>query len=327
MYLIISIDTEEDMPDWRPEMLATVRNISRLPELQSFFNRHLAIPTYLVDWPVIAANDSLKIIRQLVETENCEIGAHLHSWNTPPLSDDENRGAATYLSGMPLELKKEKLYNFTNFFKKQLKFPPTSYRAGRYGFCVQTANFLKELGYTVDTSIAPLNDLESDGGPNFRQYNLKPFWIKNVGQSALLEVPVTIGLIHRFSRHFQNIYFQIPEWSKIKGVMHRLNLARLLWLRPTTYSVNEMKQIADYALDRLNAPVLNIMFHSSELYPGASPYNRTQKDVEGFYERLGAILSYLIKERNLKSITLSDFAEVCLKQKGMKISEKSFQEE
>ena len=89
-----------------------------------------------------------------------------------------------------------------------------------------------------------------------------------------------------------------------------MNLARLLWLRPSTNSFAEMKQIADYALDQLSMKVLVMMFHSSELYPGASPYNQTEQDVGFFVKRLEQIFYYLVNERGLIGITLSQFARL-----------------
>lgn len=311
-YLLVTIDSEEDMPRWRPEIKSTTKNINALPELHEFLTRHEVQPTYLVNQPVLAHDDSLKIIKRLANRGGCEIGAHLHSWNTPPLSETEKHGAATYLSGQDKAAKRAKLTQFTDLFQEKLGFRPSSYRAGRYGLCPDCVEILTDLRYQVDSSIAPLMDFRADGGPDYRSFDAHPFWFaqKN-GGGKIMEVPVSIALVHRFPSQFQKLYFQIPNWTKLKGGMHRLNLARLLWLRPTTYSVREMRQLADHLLDNSGVPVLNIMFHSSEVYPGASPYNKTPNDVVMFYERLKEILRYLVGKRFLKSVTLSGFANIC----------------
>lgn len=310
-YLIVTIDTEEDMPNWRPQKITTTNNILSLPRLQKLFRKYSIAPTYLVNQPVLENDASLKVIRKLAQDEKCEIGAHLHSWNTPPLSVEEEQGQATYLSNQSFARKKEKIINFTGVFQQKLGFSPTSYRAGRYGFCNQSAMILAGLGYKVDSSIAPLMDFGADGGPNYREYTLQPFWIKTQSHRKLLELPVTIDLVHRFPAQFPRLYFQIPDWTRLKGIFHRLNLARLLWLRPTTYTMQEMKQLAEHVLNRLQIPVINIMFHSSEVCSGASPYNRTEQDVEDFFVRLESILSYLISQKGLHSISLSKFAALC----------------
>ena len=41
------------------------------------------------------------------------------------------------------------------------------------------------------------------------------------------------------------------------------------------------------------APTANIIFHSSELMPGGSPYNQTDADVDHFYDELEALLAFL----------------------------------
>ena len=43
-------------------------------------------------------------------------------------------------------------------------------------------------------------------------------------------------------------------------------------------------------------PVANIIFHSSELLPGGSPYNTTPEDVDRFYESLETLLRYLAEQ-------------------------------
>ena len=37
-------------------------------------------------------------------------------------------------------------------------------------------------------------------------------------------------------------------------------------------------------------PLLNVIFHSSEAIVGGSPYNRTEAELSGFFDRLRAIL-------------------------------------
>ncbi len=45
--------------------------------------------------------------------------------------------------------------------------PPTSYRAGRYGFDLTSAEILADLGYIVDSSVLPLHDYRRKKGPDF----------------------------------------------------------------------------------------------------------------------------------------------------------------
>lgn len=313
MYLLISIDTEEDMPKWRPETVTTVKNIQVLPKIHEILKSHSVRPTYLVNRPVLYDKDAFKTIKELSLNGTCEIGMHLHSWNTPPIMSDEADGTATVLNLYPAEIQKKKITDFHNYFINRLGFAPTSYRAGRYGLSATSVRALAELGYLVDSSVVPLVDFSDYGAPNYKRYNNRPFWINTGSPESLFEIPVTVDLVTRFPRSFFDYYFAIPQWTHIKGVMHRLNLARLLWLRPTTYSYKEMRQLADFIINRDSCPVFNIMFHSSELYPGASPYNRTEGDVSDFFDRLLKIIRYLIVECGAVGVTMSEFARLAKK--------------
>jgi hypothetical protein len=52
--------------------------------------------------------------------------------------------------------------------------------------------------------------------------------------------------------------------------------------------------------------VANIIFHSSELLPGGSPYNVTRADVDNFYASLGALLEFLASN-GVKGKTFREF--------------------
>lgn len=317
-YLIVSIDTEEDMPNWIPQRITTVRNILALPRLQELFNKHNITATYLVDQPVLEDNQSVKFFRNLVKNERCELGAHIHSWNTPPFTFDEKDGKASYLSEYAKEVIFEKFKNFNELFIRKMGFAPVSYRGGRFGLNADILTTLSEYGYKVDSSIAPLMNFSADGGPDFRDFMLFPHWVQKTTEGRLiLELPVTIALVHPFRQSFKRLYFRIPKWTKIRGALHRLNLARLLWLRPTTFSLQEMAQLADHVLDVLKVPVLNIMFHSSEVCAGCSPYNKTEKNVDNFFDRLEGIFAYLVQERNVQSVGMAEFASICESDKGL----------
>ncbi len=310
MYLLVSIDTEEDMPEWRPEPVTTVKNIQTLPGINDLFARHSVRPTYLTDRPVLCDDEACKIIKELGTSGTCEIGMHLHSWNTPPVMSEEAQGRATVLNLYPKEIQEEKITGLHQYFMERLEFAPTSYRAGRYGLTKESAEILARLGYLADSSVVPLNDYSDYGAPNYRNHNHKPFWIKRDTHADLLEIPVTVDLVTRFPQSFHDLYFAIPNRTRIKGVLNRLNLARLAWLRPTNYTYKEMQQLADFIIRKSECPVFNIMFHSSELYPGASPYNLTGKDVSEFTDRLSRIISYLTERHNAVSVTLSEFARL-----------------
>ena len=42
--------------------------------------------------------------------------------------------------------------------------------------------------------------------------------------------------------------------------------------------------------------MLNLLFHSSEAIVGGSPYNRTESELSGFFDRLGRFFEYASRE-------------------------------
>ena len=54
-------------------------------------------------------------------------------------------------------------------------------------------------------------------------------------------------------------------------------------------------------------PTLNMMFHSSELLPGGSPYNVEADDVERFYDSLEQIIGHIVTDLKAIPLTYSEF--------------------
>jgi hypothetical protein len=83
------------------------------------------------------------------------------------------------------------------------------------------------------------------------------------------------------------------------------------WLRPSYSSLADMCALAR-RIAREQVPVLNLLFHSSEAIVGGSPYNRTQAELDAFYERLGGFLRYATEDLRAEPLTFAEFrAEYC----------------
>src|SRR5262245_24988092 len=82
--LLFTIDVEEDMPGWEITDPISVSNVAALPRLAELCRALGVQPTYLVTYPVAATPESAAILRLLHARGDCEIGTHLHPWNTPP---------------------------------------------------------------------------------------------------------------------------------------------------------------------------------------------------------------------------------------------------
>jgi hypothetical protein len=59
-------------------------------------------------------------------------------------------------------------------------------------------------------------------------------------------------------------------------------------------------------LARAGEPVLNLIFHSSEAIVGGSPYNRSQAELDAFFDRLDRFLTFATKELGAKPVTFAE---------------------
>ena len=55
--------------------------------MQDIFDRFGVRPVYLVDYAVATQPEGYGPLREIVQSAPCQIGAHLHPWITPPLSE------------------------------------------------------------------------------------------------------------------------------------------------------------------------------------------------------------------------------------------------
>ena len=84
-----------------------------------------------------------------------------------------------------------------------------------------------------------------------------------------------------------------------------MKLCRRVWLRPLMHTREDLVGAAR-SLMRDGAGLVNIMFHSSESYPGTSPRTRGSDGVERFYGDLRAIIGALREAGEVTPCTLRD---------------------
>src|SRR5690349_5680625 len=81
---LITIDTEGDNL-WQKPRTITTRNAAYLPRFQALCERHALRPTYLTDWEMVNCPRFHAFARDALLRRACEIGMHLHAWNSPPI--------------------------------------------------------------------------------------------------------------------------------------------------------------------------------------------------------------------------------------------------
>ena len=319
MKFVITIDTEADN-QWTPVRgHLPVENLGVLPRFQALAERYGFPPTYLCTYEVAVADAFDRILRPLHAHGRAEVGAHLHPWSTPPVTaqDLTERGAA-YPSELSAEVFTQKIECLTTCIADRLGAPPTSYRAGRWGFSAAHIADLVRLGYVADCSVTPLvrwNDRGAVGsGPDFRHAPAHPYFLDandatREGTTTLVEVPMTIVYTNAVVRAW-------PVLDQMRLRYRKTRVARLVdgafdvspqWLRPyPRMTFERLRRVVDTAR-AAGLPVVELMFHSSELLPGGSPYNTTPADVDRVFDRLDRLFAYL-RSLGVEGATLSAFA-------------------
>lgn len=314
-YLIVTVDTECDNQwDELSRRNISLKNIKEISVLQDLFYKFKVKPCYLVTYPVASDSYSVSMFKEFLEGSLCEVGAHLHSWTTPPVFDKETR-LASFLHSLPSSIQEEKFVNLHNQILDNLKIEAKSYRGGRYSFDTNILRMLEEKGYLFDSSVTPFSDWSHIGGPDYTDSFIFPYFpsssdVLKTGDSSVLEAPVSIYFDKDIPGKLKRIILRAPATLHMQGILRRLKLCKLIWLDPSFQTVAEMKKLIDILLDTKKTGYVNLMFHSSVLLAGSSPYNKTTKDVVDFYGRLESVLSYLIKDKNTVNLTPKDFVKL-----------------
>ena len=304
--VLLGIDTEAD-DQWsaagRDKL--TLRNIAELPRLQKLCDHYGVRPTYLITYEVATDPESRSILRGLANEGRCEIGSHHHPWTTPPPSDGH-----LFPLNLNLEQFRSQLRALTEAVGEVTGESPVSYRSGRNGFAGSHVGALESEAYTVDSSVDPFFNERTKGGPSFAGARLEPYFVsgedpRRAGASRLLEIPVTSALNRRLPHRLEAAYADFTPAYTFRRVLRLLHIVRPIWLRPSYSKTEDMLWLAEHLL-KSKMPVANIIFHSSELIPGGSPYNATAKDVETFYEKLSTLLRFLA-ERGVEGRTFREF--------------------
>ncbi len=190
---------------------------------------------------------------------------------------------------------------------------PVSYRSGRFGFSAAHVSDLERAGYLIDSSVAPLFYEAHKGGPDFADAPLTPYYLAydhatRPGSSQVLELPISAALHRKMPRALALAIARAPKPYQTKRVLKKLGVARMMWLRPSYSSLDDMKALARRLVDS-GEPLLNLLFHSSEAIVGGSPYNRTAAELESFLDRLDRFLAYATRELKAEPVTFREFRD------------------
>jgi len=316
--LLLTVDVEEDMPDWCVAEETTVTNAAGLRPLAEMCKGLGVRPTYLCTYPMASQPESSAVLSELARHGDCELGTHLHPWNTPPFRGVPERpsiqeqSTAYYCRELEVEVFREKLRCLQERLTEVAGQRPTSFRTGRFGVSGEVLRVLTEEGYEVDSSVTPLVHHEGDGGPDFRDAPQGPYFANGTNPSRpgflpLVEVPVSIGLTRHVPKHLLRAYVRIPKATRVRGLLSHdyLGLLDFAWLYPPRFELELMQLVARTLVSEGN-PVLNIFLHSSELVAGQSKWVRNAEELASCLERLRALLSFCVEELGARPVTLTE---------------------
>jgi hypothetical protein len=301
--LAVTIDTEADS-QWEYGIPLTTRNVAFWDPFQELCERHGVRPTYLIASEIVADDKARELLQAWSGRGAAEIGAHLHPWSTPPFADKPglrfNDPAHAFPCQLPTELLGAKIATLTAEIAAAFGARPTSYRAGRFGLDTRGAGFLADEGYLIDSSLTPLSSwrghpgLDGVGGPDFRHHSPWPFRIAGAGVPGLLEVPVTVLTTYAMLRRpaMLDLYRSLPVRAIRKLFLRRWLLPQPMWLTPDPrYGADDLGRVWQCAAAAGLADAVMI-FHSSELMPGGSPFRRDSESVRELLACLDAFFGF-----------------------------------
>jgi hypothetical protein len=299
--IVFTVDTEPD-DQWAPRLPDgtlppfTFANTRGLGALRDFFRERNAPVTWMTSYSVARDAESARLLRDCTR-DGDEIAGHLHGWETPPYSEVDCI-ARPFIGEYDAGLRFAKHQSLLAAHEDAFDSRPVSYRAGRWGVDALELQHLAELGYTIDSSIPPGIDFRDrfglrQPGPDFRSHLAAAPRPHRVG--PLWEVPasiVPIGILGR-AIGIARIAARRDDRSVANRALSRMLAAthaqELIWVRPLKHPRAKLVRATE-ALLRRGAPIINVMFHSSEAFAGTSPLSRHQEDVERLYGDLDAIL-------------------------------------
>lgn len=286
---VITIDTESDN-QWNVNNNQSTENALYIPRFQELCEKYDFKPVYLVDYSMANNNYLVEYLSSCYKRGMCEIGMHLHAWDTPPFVEmDKQKTGRPYLIEYSLDIMEEKIATLDKLLKSKFGETIISHRAGRWAMNDMYFALLKKYGYKIDCSYTPGINWEkvigaSQGGADYSNETGVPFFDS---KSGILEVPATVKKIHYMK--------QISPKELVK-----LGFGRNVWLRPALFSNKEMLTL----VNKNKSNIDEFMMHSSELMPGGSPYFKAKEDIENLYSRLDQF--FLEIHKSHKGSTLAE---------------------
>ncbi len=263
-------------------------------------------PTWLSNWEMLCDDSFMEFAKK--NADNCEIGIHIHAWNSPPLYTlrKDRPDCNPYLIEYPEWIMEEKIKKITEEFENKFGYRPVSHRAGRWGINQKYFQLLSKYGYKYDCSITPGIDWsKSKGqtkkmlGPNYR-FEKNEISIRE----GIIEIPLNTEKMHYYAND--------ANCSVLRSVKRIVNgvCGQYIYLRPGAFPINYLLKMIEHVKNS-DSTYLMLMLHSSELMPGGSPYFKTKDSIERLYGDIKVIFDAI----------KSDFVGATLNEYGITVGD------
>ena len=287
---IVTVDTEEEF-DWNAPFTRDrhgTTHVAAMDRFQLLCDAHNVRPAYLVDYPIANDANAVELLGGYVAEARADVGVQLHPWVNPPF-DEEICVHNSYACNLPPELECAKLTALHSLIVERFGVKPQMYRAGRYGAGLNSRKILRDLGVSIDTSVRSLFDYTRQGGPNYADCPLDPYWI---AEGELIELPVTSVFSGTLRSAGKMLFSHAFQSSTSRGLLSRTGMLERIALTPEGIPADKAIQAIDTALDQ-KIPILNFSFHSPSLAVGHTPYVRNNEELEQFYDWWVQIFAHL----------------------------------
>ena len=290
-FFCFTLDTEPD-DLWANRPRLTFSHFDRLLDFHRELIARGARPTYLATSEAAEHRPSARILEQILESGQAEIGAHFHTWTRSWPFPVPNLGrppvhACAHQLGQGVE--EQMLDHTCTVLERELGIRPVSYRGGRWSFNGASVRSLRNCGIRVDSTMTPGITWETPAhrllsGPDFRQSPRTPHYLSGESLEAreegdVLELPVGTSF-HPDPASALSQSFAAKVGRRMRKAVGLP--AGVLWLRPTTMSRKKMRACLGQ-LKRDHVPVWVAMIHSSEI--GINRYFPSEELISQFRER------------------------------------------
>lgn len=297
--LLVTVDVEEEFGwDEFDRERHVVRGADALEQFHDDCRSVGISPVYVLTYPILMDLNYRHFLKRVLDSQEAELGIHLHSWTAPPYWEQAN-AFTSYQCNLPEHIERRKLETLCRVFEEAFGQPVRIHRAGRWGGGERTTALLAELGIAVDLSpSAGYSDLMV-GGPDFRNLEGMPFWTGD--QCQVLTIPASSVKYLRGPQWLSALLFRtMRNWPFLKAQMQRRGT-------PVRFSPENADEATLLAMSRelgiRSLPTAVYTLHSTSLYASGNPYSIGAGDAAKLRQRSLEFLQRAIDAKLLEPST------------------------